>query len=34
MEFKRVEVAWRASRPGGVAAWAEEFRERYQHLLG
>lgn len=34
MEFKRVEVAWRASRPGGVAAWAEEFQERYRHLLG
>lgn len=29
--FKRVEVAWRASQPGGLAAWREEFATRYGH---
>ncbi len=27
--FKRVEVAWRASQPGGLAAWREQFAARY-----
>jgi hypothetical protein len=28
-EFMKVQAAWRASQPGGVAAWATEFRQRY-----
>lgn len=28
-EFMKVQAAWRASQPGGLAAWVAEFRQRY-----
>jgi hypothetical protein len=28
-EFMKVQAAWRASRPGGLAAWVAELRQRY-----
>jgi len=27
--WTKVEVAWRASQPGGVVAWQDQFRRRY-----
>jgi hypothetical protein len=28
-EFMKVQAAWRAHQPGGLADWAAEFRQRY-----
>jgi hypothetical protein len=28
-EFMKVQAAWRAHEPGGLAEWAAEFRQRY-----
>ena len=28
-EFMKVQAAWRAHQPGGLAEWAAEFRQRY-----
>ncbi len=31
--FMKVQIAWRASQPGGLSAWREDFRAKYAEVL-
>ncbi|MGD0834901.1 MAG: hypothetical protein ABSA40_10885 [Candidatus Dormibacteria bacterium] len=33
LQFMKVQVAWRAGQPGGIAAWREEFTAKNADLL-
>jgi hypothetical protein len=33
LEFMKVQIAWRASQPGGLTAWREDFRAKYAEVL-